>query len=153
MCFMLPAGCRNGRGMRSAPSRRTSSAFSAFIRFVRCSHDQRPAERLPPCGAGGLSPSEDQTGTPPFGAQPCCPAGTPSCLPFALLRSRAARFPARTFKPRTFKLSGGYVFITGGLTGLHRQEACEIQHLSCRIIRQTGAKAFRYQGLYKSFVP
>jgi len=56
MCFTLPAGCRNGRNMRSAPSRRTSSAFHAFIRFVRCSHDQRPAERLPPCGAGNVSP-------------------------------------------------------------------------------------------------
>ena len=56
MYFTLLSDCQNSRGVRSAPSRRTSSAFSAFIRFVRCSHDQRPAERLPPCGAGNVSP-------------------------------------------------------------------------------------------------
>ncbi len=34
---------------------KTSFAFSAFIRFNQFSHDQRPAEHLPPCGAENVA--------------------------------------------------------------------------------------------------
>jgi len=55
-CFTLLPDCQNSHMACRAHHPKTSFAFSAFIWFNQLSHDQRPAERQPPYGAGNLSP-------------------------------------------------------------------------------------------------